>query len=443
MASVVEQVAPNHKATITFYAGTQTIGGTIAAIEYNNHRVVFDFGTDFRPDPETLAALRELNDDNALRIFLEQRLLPKVDGVYPDAQVTAFPGLIGAAEFPIHTAVIISHLHLDHVGGLLCIDPGIDVYMSDKSLELYNVLSEAGDRPFGHERTFNGVPYYKPFFVGDIKITAYPIDHDCYGASAFIIEAGDKRIAYTGDLRIHGVHSRYTFEYIEAAKHADLLITEGVAASFLPDDYELVGSKEFGEDFYAEKDLDRQFLDLFELKKPILFDFYARNIERLRMIIDTASKTDKQLVLSPKHAFLAKKLLGADVRTTDSLTDADYESDRLLINLPFEQFDSCIDKVASGSIYIHSNSEPLGPFDSRWQAFIDALAIRDIELHSLHSSGHGKAEHIQYVIDQIQPKVLMPVHSLKPYKSVGPNQRILPEIGVTYMIDGGDGQANK
>ena len=43
-----------------------------------------------------------------------------------------------------------------------------------------------------------------PFVVGDIKVTPYAVDHSCFGAVAFLVEADGKKLLYSGDLRWHG-----------------------------------------------------------------------------------------------------------------------------------------------------------------------------------------------------------------------------------------------
>ena len=43
-----------------------------------------------------------------------------------------------------------------------------------------------------------------PFYIKEVKITPYTVDHSAYGAFMFLIVADGKRILYTGDYRNHG-----------------------------------------------------------------------------------------------------------------------------------------------------------------------------------------------------------------------------------------------
>ena len=44
----------------------------------------------------------------------------------------------------------------------------------------------------------------KSFWIGDIEITPYLMDHSAFDAYAFIIKSNGKSLFYSGDFRIHG-----------------------------------------------------------------------------------------------------------------------------------------------------------------------------------------------------------------------------------------------
>ena len=77
--------------------------------------------------------------------------------------------------------------------------------------------------------------YYKdggfPF-----EISAHPVDHSIFGATAYILR-GDTTVAYTGDFRLHGKNGESTCRFVKNAKDASVLITEGtrVVRDDLPD----------------------------------------------------------------------------------------------------------------------------------------------------------------------------------------------------------------
>lgn len=404
----------NDKLEIKFYAGTNTIGGTIISLTYKGERIVFDFGTEYKPTEEVFKKLENIDDDNALETYLDTELLPKIDGIYKKSD--------------LHTTILISHLHLDHFGGIGLIDPEIDVYMSEKSLALYNALSKVGKTDsYGVRTDFKS--FEGTMQIGDFKITILPIDHDCYGSSGFIFEVAGKKIVYSGDVRFHGIGNE-TMEFIGATKDADILIVEGVTNSFKDDDYTIVPSLEISG--CNEEEIPAKFAKYLSTDRVVAFDFYRANVNRLKAISDITKGCGRELILNEMNSAVAEGTLGLVTRQLSEIES--FNDNSLLINLDYRQFDKYLDCLPSGSVYIHSNSEPLGDFDSRWNDFTEKLESKGIELVTIHSSGHGETENIQYFINEVNPKLLIPIHSLKPYLASVPNKRLLPEIGVVYDV---------
>ena len=73
----------------------------------------------------------------------------------------------------------------------------------------------------------------RPERIGDITVTALPVDHSIFGAVAFLIEAAGRRVLYSGDLRLHSREPGLTRGLVEAATTAplDLLLIEGTHLS--------------------------------------------------------------------------------------------------------------------------------------------------------------------------------------------------------------------
>ncbi len=69
----------------------------------------------------------------------------------------------------------------------------------------------------------------QPVRIGDFSVTAFSVDHSIYGAQAFLIEAEDKTVLYSGDLRMHGRKPGMHRSLIEAVKDRmiDVLLMEG------------------------------------------------------------------------------------------------------------------------------------------------------------------------------------------------------------------------
>ena len=86
-------------------------------------------------------------------------------------------------------------------------------------------------------------------------------------------------------------------------------------------------------------------------------------------------------------------------------------------------------------MYIHSDAQPLGDFDPEYAIFLDLLAQRDIEFVRLSCTGHAFPDDLTKIISLIQPKLLVPIHTLHPEKLENPyGERILPERGSSITL---------
>ena len=93
------------------------------------------------------------------------------------------------------------------------------------------------------------------------------------------------------------------------------------------------------------------------------------------------------------------------------------------------------ERLQEGSLYIHSDAQPLGDFDPNYQPFLDLLAEKHIEFVRLSCSGHAKPDDLDRIIAMIEPKCLVPIHTLKPELLVNPyGDRILPYRGEKIVL---------
>lgn len=112
------------KTVITFHSGILTIGGTIIEVAYRDAHVFFDFGTEYRPELDLV--------DESLRTLLDHRLIPHLNGIY-DTRLSNTNDLIQeeTTKKIQHTAVFLSHAHLDHSKMINYLDPAIPLYTLD------------------------------------------------------------------------------------------------------------------------------------------------------------------------------------------------------------------------------------------------------------------------------------------------------------------------
>ncbi|HCS97974.1 MAG TPA: MBL fold metallo-hydrolase, partial [Enterococcus faecalis] len=254
-----------------------------------------------------------------------------------------------------------------------------------------------------------------------------------------LIRTPDHFITYTGDLRLHGHNREETLAFCEKAKHTELLMMEGVSISFPerePDPAQVA--------VVSEEDLVQHLVRL-ELENPnrqITFNGYPANVERFAKIIEKSPRT---VVLEANMAALLLEVFGIEVRYYYAESGKIPELNPAL-EIPYDtllkdktdylwQVVNQFDNLQEGSLYIHSDAQPLGDFDPQYRVFLDLLAKKDITFVRLACSGHAIPEDLDKIIALIEPQVLVPIHTLKPEKLENPyGERILPERGEQIVL---------
>lgn len=426
------------KTTVTFYNGLNTIGGPMIEVAYGKSHVLFDLGEVYRP---------ELNlPDESYQTLIQNKLIGDVPNFY-DPKITGKKIDTDRWE---HSAAYMSHLHLDHSKAMNLLAPEIPLYAGPITAHMLPALNEKGDfllPAAGHKsnytRSIIAAEYKKPIHVGDITLEIWPSDHDAYGATGLIITTPDKKISYTGDIRLHGYHPDWVHEYLTASKGCDLFISEATGVSW-PEEKNDKDSEEFTGP-KNEKELTEDIVNL-QKENPnrqITFNTYPTNVERLLRII---ADSPRKVVLYAERAHLLEEsfkkdypyyYLPGDKKFTDLKPELEVSYSDLLDDdhKYLWQAVSDFDRLQKGGLYIHSNAEPLGNFDPAYKPFVEQFAKDGIEYKALRCSGHADEKELKEIISEVQPAILIPVHTLHPELEENPyGKRILPKRGQTITL---------
>ncbi len=426
------------KTTVTFYNGLNTIGGPMIEVAYGKSHVLFDLGEVYRP---------ELNlPDESYQTLIQNKLIGDVPNFY-DPKITGKKIDTDRWE---HSAAYMSHLHLDHSKAMNLLAPEIPLYAGSITAHMLPALNEKGDfllPAAGHKsnytRSIIAAKYKKPIHVGDITLEIWPSDHDAYGATGLIITTPDKKISYTGDIRLHGYHPDWVHEYLTASKGCDLFISEATGVSW-PEEKNDKDSEEFTGP-KNEKELTEDIVNL-QKENPnrqITFNTYPTNVERLLRII---ADSPRKVVLYAERAHLLKEsfkkdypyyYLPGDKKFMDLKPELEVSYSDLLDDdhKYLWQAVSDFDRLQKGGLYIHSNAEPLGDFDPAYKPFVEQFAKDGIEYKALRCSGHADEKELKEIISEVQPAILIPVHTLHPELEENPyGKRILPKRGQTITL---------
>lgn len=467
-----------NKTIIGYWGGLRTIGGTIVTVEYNQSRVIFDFGTAFDPSDDNggndqPAGSRRQLLDAALR----QKRLPSIHGIYAAGDLPPDSPLLPAEQWEGQTALLISHLHLDHCGAVGWTSPQVPVYLSWDSFELHRDLAVIGEGMEVREERLRPCAYDQRFPVGEILVAFVRVDHDIPGASGILIETPEGRIAYTGDLRLHGFHPEYTEGFLSVVRQwkPDVLIMEGTALRSeeeLPE-MELAPDRKLPEGLLSADRLEEE-LDEAIRSVPALavVNLYHRDRERVLAMIRAARKNGRKAVLEPETAYLVEQhTLASDLLVLDldfrrrggsgsgilkhhgalpgwlAGLHAKYGSicmEEVQRSPGLFVLQNCYDRLfllpslnVRNGLYIHSNGAPLGSFDSEYAVLLDRLQGMGLPYKCIQMSGHAAPSQLSYMVDVMAPKLLVPLHSQFPERLRNRQGTVLlPEYGRAYSLTG-------
>lgn len=424
--------------TWKFYAGTNTIGGNIIGVEYGSHRLIFDMGRVFRGDVPSFD--ERLRPRSALDL-MAVGLAPDIAGI--------FQGDDRAVS--MQTAIAISHCHLDHTGLLPYIRTDLPIFTSTGTHRMLQVLDAVADGPRS-PLSYRAVEPEAWVHFGPFDLQFIPVDHGTPGASAIFIKTPDARLIYTGDLRLHGLHRDETERFVSIAKafRPDVLFIEGTRSSDLGDPSENV----------SEHDVVRGVLEQ-TLHAPagVYFNVYERHPERLHAFRRAASAANRELLLDAVTAYMyhhfegvsdfavwteeeaqlpqalsrwlhdtgIKRVHAADIRGLEHLYAA---------QIPYNKLHYLIDiQPAQDGRYLHSDGTPLGPYDPAWTNMLRWLDYFGLEFVAMGSSGHATRSDLVNILEAIEPRVCMPIHSLQPWRIGSPQvPRIMPCISHVYSL---------
>ncbi|UCH02185.1 MAG: MBL fold metallo-hydrolase [Candidatus Bathyarchaeota archaeon] len=438
---------------LTFYGGVDEIGGNKILLQDGDTKVFFDFGQSFNMGSNFFTSWLSARRVNGLGDYFEFGLLPKLKGVYTK-ELLEFTDL--PYVDPEVDAVFLSHAHFDHIEHIKFLDPEIPIYVGEGTKLFMNAAEKTST--FCNYRKHP----YRTFRTGDkininsISVQPIHVDHSIPAAYGFLIETSEGVISYSGDLRVHGTRKDLTTDFVSKACACELeaIVCEGTR---------MVETEKRKN--YSEEQVAQLSSDVVSSTDNIVFaTHYSRDMDRLRTFYQIAKNNSRQLVISPKTAYLLSTLLGdkrldlPDPLNDDTILvyykrkksgqfeEKDYyvwerefmdkmvthdfvhnNQSKLVMDLDFYQFAELIDiKPDAGSHFIHSMSEPFSEEDVEDEVMHNWLDHFKMKFHQYHASGHLHQDHITSLIDQIKPKKIFPIHT--------ENQQLFKKLQYTIQI---------
>ena len=373
---------------VNIIRGQNQIGGSIIEISTDKTKIVFDVG---------------INLDER-----EEIEIPKIDGLFCGKKKC--------------DAIFISHYHSDHIGLLDYVLDDIPIYMGEKAYKIVKAANEYRGKQCGFSSEF--LYENTPVCINDIKITPILCDHSAFDSYMLLVEADGKNLLYTGDFRANG---RLDYDnLLSKIPVVDALIIEGTTLSR---EIEMQNIEEETLEDIAVRALSKS-------SGPAFVMMSAMNIDRLITMSNVAKQTDRLFLEDIYTAKIAKAseettlISNRNTRVFMTGGDKQYqmlsEFDDIKIgknSIAKEQFLMCV--RPSMKNYLSKLNEICSfedgiLFYGMWKGylerddmkdFVDFMKSKGVNLHILHTSGHADAMTVENLIEDVSPKVIIPVHT--------------------------------
>lgn len=409
---------------VCIHRGSEQIGGSCVELSSGGSRIILDVGM----------ALPKPGEKN-----LFPKRLPTIPELVRSGILLDVKGLY-AHEKPGVDAVVISHAHLDHWGLAPFVHPGIPLYMSEGTSRLLDVnrVFMPGALPLVSERVI--LEKNKPTAIGGFTVTARLVDHSAPDALALEVEAGGRRVFYSGDLRAHGRKGTLFEKMVQSPPPGiDAMLLEGTT----------LGGGHGGKP-WSEKTVENKLVEVLRGQRNATLLFCSgQNLDRLVTAYRAAIRAGKVLVIDLYAAWVLRQLSVLSNR----LPQYDWESVKVkydhgyagkLISAGEVAFVSAVKKtgwireeemrarradlllLARSNHRLENTVRKLGDLDgvtlvwSLWEGYwngsqAEALATRyGFPKVTLHAGGHASAGDLQRLVRAINSKIVVPIHTEAP-----------------------------
>ena len=399
------------KVKITFLGGVGEIGKNMTAFETDNEMIVVDAGLTFPGDE-----------------------LPGVDVVVPDVSYLV-------ANKKKLKAIILTHGHEDHIGGLPFVLSEVNVPIYGSRLTLALVENKLREYPKIKAKMVTVKPK-NVLRLGDFTIEFIKVSHSIAGSLALCIGTPAGNIIHTGDFKID-------FQPIDG-EMTDLirfgeLGKRGV--SLLMCESTNVCRKGYS---MSESTVGKELENIFKAHPDnrLIVATFASNIHRLQQIMNLAEKYKRKIAFTGRSMINVSEValkIGELFFDRNNIIDIDkidkYADKELLILTTGSQGEpmSALTRMAAGEfnkVQIGENdciiisASPIPGNEKSVYNVINHLfkkgadVIYD-ELADVHVSGHACQEEIKTIHALTKPKFFIPIHGeyrhLKQHKELAMN----------------------
>ena len=353
---------------------------------------------------------------------------------------------IGYLEGRRVRAVVLTHGHEDHVGGLpyLLREVEVDAVVATP-LTLALVKSKLDEHGLGQKSELVAAePGDEPLELGPFRIELVRVAHSIPDSAALVIETSAGRVVHTGDWKldhtpVDGLKTDVGTLAEIGNRGVDLLLGDSTNA-------ERPGNTG------SERLVGEAFRSIFPLRKgKILVASFASNIHRMQQAADVAVECGRKVVVvgrSMRKNLNIARNLGYVSFPEDAIVNPDeaaqLPAEQLLVLCTGSQGEpmSALTRIAYGDHKAVSvepgdtvmiSAKPVPGNELRVHDSINQLAragaeVLHEEIAPVHVSGHACQEELRTMLSLLRPRHVMPIHG--EYRMLAAHAKLAREAGV-------------
>ena len=393
---------------VRIHRGSHEIGGNCVEVESDGARIVLDLGHPLDAGPD---------DDVPL---------PPISGLDGND-----PSLLG---------LLISHPHQDHYGLASGISEKVPIFIGEAAS---NILRQAAFFGIGG---LTGTPAgllrdRVPFDLGPFRITPFLVDHSAFDSYSLLIDAGGRRLFYTGDFRATGAKASLFRRLLRnSPAPVDVLLMEGTHVRATP-----------GPDGGCKTEAlvaDAMTSTIKASPGMVLVAYSGQNIDRLVSVFKAARRSRRDLVVDLYTSLIARATGNPNIPQAgfDGLRVFVPQSHRVRIKERgafhlVEEIKGCRifeREIAARAdelvVTFRKSMEPMlakypgilkcaTAIWSQWPGYLDRSSGAETrefcEHHGIpiiihHTSGHADIADLQRLAEALKPGRVVPIHTAAP-----------------------------
>ena len=394
---------PTFRACI--HRGAHQIGGSCIELACDGSRILLDLG-------------KPLDAED-----LDPALLPATAGLLNGAE----PGLLG---------IVISHGHIDHWGLAPLVHETIPVAIGAATCRILHAAAPFVPNPFTPENTIelsDGVPVT----FGPFTVTPYLVDHSAFDAYALLVEAGGRRLFYSGDIRAHG-RKAALFERMtrNPPQNVDAMLMEGST----------LGRLDESSRFPTEAEIEERLVERFKPPGFVIVSASAQNIDRMVSLYRACKRTARTLVLDLYAMEMLRATKNQNLPGPGwpnlSVYVPEYQRRQIAQNkrfdllLPYKRerlYREQLSEIGNSAVMLFRpamtrdvDEAGLWPgaraIWSQWDGYLKdgagaklkaSLQERGVPLENVHTSGHASITDLKRLAAVVSPSALVPIHTFE------------------------------